>query len=181
MKKLAAALLVLSSCASAGRESEASDAFWAWAQAMVEGDADVAIGRMTPAWRSEWLYGLLRQRDPSATLWRERLSGTARTDLDLWIYTNDNRKSDERVISLPVTVGTHPSLHELFVKILSEDRAGSEARFTGMEVKRVVVEGRGATIAVSSRNRPTEYFAMIWDGTGWQVDGHVQPRSTLQR
>lgn len=178
MRKTAAMLWLLASCTTTSEaESVARESFEKWSQAVAGGDATTMVSLMSVPYRSEWLYGLLKNQDPIARVWRETLTGTPRTDLDLWMYTNESRRSDERVVGLPPSVLADPTLQDMLRRCL--ETSPEKSLLADLEVVNVVVEGANATVLVKAKSRTTSYFAMVVEAGSWKVDGYVRPRPTV--
>lgn len=176
MKKLAVLLFLLpASCGSDLKDPKvaAVQAFENWVKAFVAGDGDAVYKGMSDGLKSGWIYDRLAESDPAARRWRGELTGTARTDLDLWLGLAKKR-NDGRKDNLPQSVLTHPSMAELFkTYFVNEGRLRNE--MSGLAIGQAFADDSGVTIAVKNGQGSTELYGLIVEGDGWKVDAHREP------
>ena len=142
MKKLGVLLLwSLASCGGAEKSSEmdaarsksARDAFETWVKAAVGGDSAMTFAMLSDGNKSGWLYERLEEGDVSARRWRGELTGTARTELDLW-WGVAKQRSSGRDEPLPASVLLHPSLAQLFVEYFVRTESGIRVQMSRLQV-----------------------------------------------
>ena len=106
MKKFAALLLLVASCASEPKNTDiARKAFEDWAKAAVAGDAEKTFSMLSDSNLADWLFNRLEENDPLARRWRGELTGRPRTDLDLW-WGMSRKRGNGRAEPLASTVLT---------------------------------------------------------------------------
>jgi hypothetical protein len=176
VKRLAALLFLLpASCGPETKDTtvEAVKAFENWVRACVAGDGDTVFRGMSDGFKSGWLFDRLTEADPLARRWRGDLTGTARTDLDLWLGLAKKR-NDGRQEPLPQTVLAHPSLLALFKDYFaSEGRLRSEMSRTA--IGQAFADDTGVTVVVKNGAGSTELYGLIAERDGWKVDAHREP------
>lgn len=176
MKRLAVLLFLLTaSCGGDVKDStaDAIKAFEAWVKACVAGDGEAVFRGMSEGFKSGWLYDRLNEADPVARRWRGELTGTARTDLDLW-WGLAKKRNDGRKDQLPPSVLNHPSLMGLFKDILA-DETGVRSQMARVAVAQGFADDTGVTIAIKNGAGTTELYGMVAEVDGWKVDAHREP------
>jgi hypothetical protein len=176
MNRLAAGfVLLLAACSGPqSRELDARGAFEGWVAANVAGDAEKSFGMLSASYKSEWLYQLLEENDGRARDWRGALTGSARTDLDLWLLYSRKTRQDRAEV-LPETVLRHPSLVSLYRQHFVDQFDRVKAEFSGMSIVNVYSDTTGATVTVRNVRGGTELFAMTVEMGGWKIHNHRGP------
>ncbi len=185
MKKLAVLLcLALGACGETesgkamgeARSKSARDAFETWVKAAVAGDAKMTFHMLSDGNKSGWVFDRLEEGDASARRWRSELTGTARTELDLWWGVAKKRESG-RDEPLPSSVLVHPSLAELFTEFFVRTEGGIRVQMSRLQIAQVYGDDSGVTVAVRNGVGATELYGMIYERDGWKIDAHRQPLS----
>lgn len=185
MKKILAPLfLALASCSGsenadtmgAARSNSAREAFETWVKAAVKGDARTTFAMLSDGNKSGWIFDRLEEGDGSARRWRGELTGTARTELDLWWGVAKTRGSG-REEPLPSSVITHPSLEQLFTEFFVRTQGGIQVQMSRLQVSQVYGDDSGVTVAVRNGQGATELYGMVYERDGWKIDAHRQPLS----
>jgi hypothetical protein len=185
VKKLAVLLLwSLASCGGpekssemdAARSKSARDAFENWVRAAVGGDSTKTFDMLSDGNKSGWIYDRLEEGDPSARRWRGELTGTARTELDLW-WGVAKQRSSGRDEPLPSSVLLHPSLAQLFAEYFVRTETGIRVQMSRLQISQIYGDDSGVTVAVRNGVGATELYGMIYERDGWKIDAHRQPLS----
>jgi hypothetical protein len=180
---VAATLLALSACASTQEKPEdlALEAFKTWVKASVEGDAKACFEGLSPSYTSEWLFGRASDNDGVFRDWRGSLSGTARTDLDLWIdFCKKNRAKSGRAESAPDTVLRHPALLALWKAYFEQEKIAVAGQLSRLEIVRAYGDDTGVTVVVRGVGSRTEMYGMALTAFGWKIDNHRPPVQAAQ-
>jgi hypothetical protein len=174
------ALLVLAalapSCgpATLDRAASAREMFEDWVRACVGGDAAKVFHGMSDAYKSGWLFDRLEESDAAARRWRGELSGTARTDLDLWLGVA-KKKDTGRESLLPSSVLDAPTLPLLFKELFMKDYGAIQLQMSRIQIAQVYSDDSGVTVAVKNGLNTTELYGLIYERDGWKIDAHRQP------
>jgi hypothetical protein len=161
-------------------KSELREVFERWLDAGAAGRMDLVLRDMTSGYKSQWLYELLDGGVHAALDWRRTLTGTPRTDLDLWIEAG---KADTtgRVPRLPVSVLNLPSLHQLFLQLLSDAKLDIAKEFSGYEITEISPPVQnGVTIVVRNVQGKSEMYQLKVEGGRWMVDHHSNGPRTVR-
>lgn len=186
MKKFAVLLLGLLSACGGGpqnsgtmdesRSRSAREAFENWVRGAVAGDAVKTFAMLSDGNKSGWLFDRLEEGDASARRWRAELTGTVRTELDLWLGVARQRESG-RDEPLPSSVLLHPSLGELFTEYFVRTAGGIKVQMSRLQIAQIYGDDSGVTVAVRNGVGATELYGMIYERDGWKIDAHRQPLS----
>lgn len=184
MRKSAALLcLALASCGGddlvsdsspTKRSDSAREAFQNWVKAAVAGDGIRTFAMLSDGNKSAWLYDRLEEGDSSARRWRAELTGTARTDLDLWLGVAKKR-GNGRDEPLPSSVLLDKSLQDLFVEFFVRTQEGIRVQMSRLQIAQVYGDDSGVTVAVRNGVGATELYGLIYERDGWKIDAHRQP------
>lgn len=186
MKKIA--FLLLSSLASCGGDDLVSDssptkrsdsariAFETWVKAAVSGDAIRTFAMLSDGNKSGWLFDRIEEGDASARRWRSELTGTPRTDLDLWLGVA-RKRGGGRDEPLPSSVLLDRSLQDLFVEFFMRTQEGIRVQMSRLQIAQVYGDDSGVTVAVRNGVGATELYGMVYERDGWKIDAHRQPLS----
>jgi hypothetical protein len=185
LKKIA--VLLVASLASCGgsevtekggeaRNKSAREAFESWVRAAVDGDAAKTFFMLSDGNKSNWVFDRLEEGDASARRWRGELTGTARTDLDLWWGVAKQRQSG-RDEPLPSSVLLHPALAQLFTEFFVRTASGIKIQMSRLQIANIYGDDSGVTVAVRNGIGATELYGMIYERDGWKIDAHRQPLS----
>ncbi len=181
MRRLLAALAFLASCSSlTARQEEIREAFEAWRDGAAAGDAERTFRGMSAGLKSEWAFQRLAAGDSLALDWRARLTGTARTDLDLWLeHQKKYRKG--RALPLPATVLEDPSFGRMWADCFRRDLQAVKFQFAGLAVTSVYTDDNGATVVARNVLGRSEMYSMALEPDGWKVDGHRESLRPLPK
>jgi hypothetical protein len=169
-------LLLAAGCASQEpKQTEvAKKTFEEWARSAVAGDAEKTLAMFSDARKSEWLFQRLEENDALARRWRGELSGTARTDLDLW-WGMAHRSGSGRE-PLRVSVLTHPSFIQLFREYFMQSATAIKNQLSKLEVTNIYGDDTGITVSVRcGAGAPTELYGLVYEHDGWKIDTYRQP------
>jgi len=158
------------------RTKSAREAFETWVRAAVEGNAEKTFAMLSDGNKSGWLFDRLEEGDVPARRWRSELTGTARTELDLWWGVARNRDSG-RDEPLPSSVLMHPSLAQLFKEYFVRTQEGIRVQMSRVQIAQIYGDDSGVTVAVRNGVGATELYGMIYERDGWKIDAHRQPLS----
>jgi hypothetical protein len=178
MRGFAAAFILLVSCEpfpgeAGGEMGDSRDAFEYWRGLVVDGRFSECVQMMTQSYKSQWLYDVLTKGDFSAGQWRAKLTGPARTDLDLWFSEAGKDASAGRVLMLPRSVLAEPSLNPLLASYLVAERAELADQFRRLQIVKVSADEYGVTVLVHNRRGDPELYQLVVESGGWKVDGHT--------
>jgi hypothetical protein len=180
VRKFSALLLVLAASCSTPEVKPTDNArksFDAWAQAARSGDAEKTLAGFSDAKKSEWLYQLLEDNDPIARRWRGELTGTPRTQLDLW-WGVSHKRGNGRDEILNAGVLYHPSFAKMFREYFMQTANSIRDQFSRLEIAQVYGDDSGITVAVKCvAGAPTELYGLVYERDGWKIDTYRQPLS----
>jgi hypothetical protein len=175
VRNVAAAVLLLASCGSSGsrteEEKQVLGAFEVWRAAAARGDAEATFLLLTDGNKSEWLFQRMLADDSVMRHWRVELTGSARTDLDLW-FEHVKKNRGARAEPLPATVLTHPWLRLMYIDHFNLELEAVKAQFAGLLVTNVYADETGATIIVRNYAGRSELYQMVVEGGAWKLDLH---------
>lgn len=184
MRKFAVILVLLASCAGPTpqelQKQEIRGAFEAWRDVTAAGDVAANFAMLSDAMKSQWLFRRLQEDGDTIREWRGRLTGTARTDLDLWLVHNQKRKV-QRADLLPPSVRADPWLLEVYTEFFKPNLAALKAQFSRLSVQDIATDATGTTVRVGNADRSAEMYQMIYERDGWKIDGHLEPRRSIPR
>lgn len=177
MRKFVALFALLVSCEPFPVDNEmvvgdARDAFEYWRGLVVDGKMREVIQTMTVSYKSQWVYDLCSTGAPGTAEWRARMTGIARTDLDLWLSKGGEDTSRGRVQDLPDTVIAEPTLQPLLVSMMEREKAAIASEFRRLQVVKVSADNHGVSILVHNQAGEPEMYEMVLEGGGWKVNGH---------
>ena len=185
MKRFAAVLVLaggwtLLSAGCATPEAKQTDVarktFQDWAKSAAAGDAEKTFAMFSDARKSEWLFERLEENDALTRRWRGELTGTARTELDLW-WGVAHRTGNGRE-PLRSTVLAHPSFLQLFREFFMQSAGAIKTQMSKLEVTSVYGDDTGITVAVKcGAGAPTELYGLVYERDGWKIDTYRQPLS----
>ncbi|MBI3854664.1 MAG: hypothetical protein HY293_03115 [Planctomycetes bacterium] len=177
MKRIAALMLLLASCAQPPTQNDyARQALEAWMKSAMAGDAEKTVAAFSDAYKSEWLYLRLQENDPIARRWRGDLSGSPRTALDLWwgVALKHGNGRDEPA---QATVLYHPSFVQMFREYFIREAQSIRDGLSRAEVTSVYGDNSGVTVVVkSSPGGPPELYGMVYERDGWKIDNYKGPQ-----
>jgi hypothetical protein len=150
-------------------------AFEDWVKLTMAGDAEKSLAMLSDAKKSEWLYDRLEENDPLARRWRGELTGTARTELDLWWGVAHKRRSGRAEI-LKESVLAHPTFVQLFRDYFGQTASAIRTQFSRLEILKIYADDTGITVIVKcGMGAPTEMYGLIFEREGWKIDSYAQP------
>lgn len=153
------------------RKIQVEDAFVAWVNHLVKGNADAAFRGLSEANKSHWLFELLRREDRTAHAWRLKLDGRSRTDVDLWLsYFKD--KSDGRPERLSTELLDSPGVQEVWRVTFEEQKDAVRTQMSNLRVLEVYAEDAAASVIVRNVVGKTEMYQLVYERGGWKVDHH---------
>jgi hypothetical protein len=162
------------------KQIQVEDAFLAWVNHLIKGNADAAYRGLSESYKSQWLFTLLRREDRAAHAWRLKLEGRARTDVDLWwSYFRD--KNDGRVEKLSTALLDSPGVLELWRNSFEEDKEAVKLQMSRLQIAEVFADPAGASIVVRNIEGKTEMYQLIVERGGWKVDHHRDSVQDSQR
>ena len=180
MKRCLVLLCLACSCSSPpapGQSEGATEAFKQWIQAAVDGNAQKTFDMLSLACKSEWIYKLLEQNDPTARQWRGTLTGPARTDLDLW-WGRAHKEQSGRVYLLEPTVAADPSFFRLYQTYFTQAAGEIRAEFSRLQIAQVYSDDTGVTLtAKPSPTAAPVLCGFVFEGGGWKLDHMLEPVS----
>jgi hypothetical protein len=179
VKKIVALLAlgaIIPSCSptTVDRSAAAQEFFEDWVRACVKGDAPKVFHGMSDAYKSGWLFDRFEESDPATRRWRGELTGTARTDLDLWLGVSKQKGSGRESV-LPPSVILDPSLTALFKEMFMKDLGGIQLQMSRIAIAKVYADDSGVTVAVKNGLNSTELYGLVYERDGWKIDAHRQP------
>ena len=127
---------------------------------------------MSGSMRSQWVYERLNEKDTAAVIWKTKLQGSARTDLELWFPEAAKDLSRGRVTALPTTVLVEPSLNVLLMGYLKDAQADLARDFRDLHVQNVSSDELGVSVLIRNRMGEPEIYSMVIEEGQWKVDGH---------
>jgi hypothetical protein len=177
VRKVLPAILFLAACEpfdpvdekTAQAQAEARGAFEKWLDDTLQGKAEASFAGFSASFRSQWLFERLGDEDSVARDWRGRLTGSTRTDLDLWLeHSRKNRRP--RVETLPDTVLRHPSLVELWKTYFALERESVKRQMSRLEIAEVYSDPSGVSILVRNAIGRREMYGMVYEDGTWRID-----------
>ncbi len=177
MRKMIAVFALLASCEPFPNEADAQQedakiAFERWKDFMIAGKVRECLEMMTLSLRSQWVYDRMNEGDHTALMWKTRLQGGARTDLDLWYSQAGLDTTRGRVTTLPGSVLADPSLTPLLLGYLQDAQPEIARDFKQLKVTQVSTDQMGVTVVIRNRANEPEIYGMVDEGGSWKVDGH---------
>jgi hypothetical protein len=150
---------------------QVEDAFVAWVNQLVKGNADAAYRGLSEANKSQWLFDLLKRGDRTANAWRLKLEGRARTDIDLWLnYFKD--KSDGRPERLPTEVLDSEGVLAVWRTTFEEQKDPIKVQMAKLRILEIYTDDAAASVIVRNVVGKTEMYQMVFERGGWKVDHH---------
>ncbi len=174
---------LLASCASTGPKPEeaALETFKQWVRDTVAGNAEASFAGLAPAYQSEWLYLRAADNDGVYRDWRGALTGTARTELDIWYeFCKRTRAKSGRAEEAPASVLRHPSLQGLWKTYFAAEAKAVAFQLSRLEIIKAYADESGVTIAVRSAAQRTELYGLALTGGGWKIDNYRQPNQPVR-
>lgn len=155
-------------------ERGAREAFEAWRAGSAAGDVEVNFSMLSLANKSEWLLGRLEADDAVIRDRRAQLTGSARTDLDLWLE-HSRKFRTPRAEPLPRSLRDHPWLRQVYEDTIVPQLPMVKSYFSRLAPTNFFVDGVGATVAALV-DQESIYFGMVVEGGAWKIDGQIRPR-----
>lgn len=174
---------LLASCASTGpKPAEAAlETFKQWVKDTVEGKADASFAGLALTFQSEWLYLRAADNDGIFRDWRGGLTGTPRTELDIWIdFCKRTRAKTGRAEEAPASVLRHPSLRVLWKAYFTAEAGAVSFQLSRLEIIKAYADDSGVTIAVRSAAQRTELYGLVMTSGGWKIDNYRQPNQPVR-
>jgi hypothetical protein len=156
-------------------------AFEGWTRTIQKGDAPAVFAGMSLAFRSQWLFDLLKGGEARAHAWRRSLTGEARTGVDLW-YNFHKDKDVPRVPTLDGALLNSPAVVAVWRDIFAESADEMKRQMSKLQISEVYQDGGGVTVLVKNVVGETEMYEMVAEGGGWKINHHrralrsVEPR-----
>jgi hypothetical protein len=185
IRYLASALLLFALPGCAGGPPSVEEAalaeFKAWVAASAEGKAEESFQGLSDSYASEWLFEMSAGNDRIFRDWRGGLTGTVRTDLDIWIeHCKKTRARTGRADRAPGTVLQHPALVALWKSYFAVNAKAVALQMSRLEVLKAYGDDTGVTIAVRGVSQKTELYGLVYDRGGWKIDNYRQPNQSVQ-
>ncbi|HZE96494.1 MAG TPA: hypothetical protein VE981_05680 [Planctomycetota bacterium] len=179
MRHAAALLLLVLAAPSCSTETvdakvQAQKAFEDWVHTCIDGESMKVFHSLSDGYKSGWLFDRFREGDTTFKRWRAELSGTARTDLDLWLGVA-KMHDDGRTEGLPSDVLLHPSFTQLFSEYFIRTHDGIKVQMSRYQIAKVYGDNSGVTIVVKNGLSSTEMYGLIYERDGWKIDAYRQP------
>jgi len=159
-------------------QNEAQEAFEKWVDDTLKGNAEANYRGTSDRMKSRWLFERLREEDSLARDWRFRLTGSARTDLDLWLAHNE--KNPSRVELLPSSVLATPSLADLWKDYFKLQFPAIKEQFTRLEIAQVFSDEQAVSILLRSSLGRDMVELVPAEGT-WKVNHYKRAPGILNR
>lgn len=160
---------------------QVEDAFMAYVNHLVKGNADAAFRGLSESNKSQWIFERLRAEDRAAHQWRLKLEGRTRTDVDLWYNYFKGKNDGLRVDKLATSVLDSPGVLDLWRGTFEEEKENLKIQMSRLQIAEVFTDGAGASVIVRNLEGKTEMYQMIVERGGWKVDHHKETVREIPR